>query len=66
MEMKGCPLLIQSDTMNSFTVEGESDTRTYMLPCITGKCVAFGLNHGRLYCKRFESYVEIYEENDNE
>ena len=41
MKRKGCPLLIQSDTNHSLTMQGQSWTRTYMLECIGEKCAAY-------------------------
>lgn len=39
--MKGCPLLVQSDTSPMMTVPGESHTRSYLLECLGEKCAAF-------------------------
>ena len=55
MKRKGCPLLIQSDTNLSFTMQWQSWTRTYMLQCVGEKCVAY--QDG--YCKKFCRTVEL-------
>lgn len=55
MKRKGCPLLIQSDTNPSLTMQGQSWTRTYMLQCTGEKCVAY--QDG--YCKKFCRTVEL-------
>lgn len=53
--MKGCPLLIQSDTEPSLLRGGESHTRTYMLTCIGEKCAAY--EQQSEFCNRFQSTV---------
>jgi hypothetical protein len=50
---KVCPLLVQSDTTPSLTVNGETYTRTYFLPCIGEDCVAYHALDG--YCKKWQS-----------
>lgn len=55
MKRKGCPLLIQSDTNPSLTMQGQSWTRTYMLQCVGEKCVAY--QDG--YCKKFCGTTEL-------
>lgn len=57
-EIKGCPLLIQSDTYPSYTMPGESHTRAYMLSCVEEKCAAY--QNGK--CMKFES--DIYLKNE--
>lgn len=52
MERKGCPLLINSDTNPSLTVNGQSWTRTYMLECIGEKCAAYKQQDG--FCEKFQ------------
>lgn len=60
MRMKGCPLLVQSDTNPSMTIEGESHTRTYMLRCVGNNCAAY--RDG--FCSKFETDVIIPEEGE--
>ena len=55
MRRKACPLLVQSDTNPSLTMQGQSWTRTYMLQCAGEKCVAY--QDG--YCKKFCRTVEL-------
>ena len=63
MKLKGCPLLVQSDTHPSMTVSGESHTRSYMLPCIGWKCAAFDWDDKRgFFCQRFGSKLVMDEE----
>ncbi len=57
MKRKECPLLIQSETNPSMTVEGMSRTRTYMLDCVGEKCAAY--LGGR--CVKYQTYVEVGE-----
>lgn len=56
-EYKGCPLLIQSDTYPSLTIQGESHTRSYMLECIAEKCAAYRADSG--FCDKFMSCVKL-------
>ena len=56
MNRKLCPLLIQSETNPSMTIEGQSWTRTYMLECIGEKCAAYNEAHGT--CERFYTSVK--------
>ena len=49
-----CPLLIQSDTRRSWTVEGEAYTRSYMIPCLRDACAAY--SNGE--CKRFGTRID--------
>lgn len=58
MKLRGCPLLVQSDTSRSLTVAGESHTRTYFLRCLGEKCAAFAGEN----CKRFGTIVKMPEE----
>jgi hypothetical protein len=57
LNRKGCPLLIQSDTNPSWTVAGETHTRTYFLQCIGEKCVAFEAES----CKQFHTSTILKE-----
>lgn len=61
MKRKGCPILVQSDTYPSYTMAGESHTRTYLLECVGEKCAAY--QDG--WCQRFETPVELKEEKEN-
>lgn len=63
MKRKGCPLLIQSDTNPSMTVQGQSWTRTYMLQCVGEKCAAYHTQDG--FCERFQGTVVLREEKDD-
>lgn len=58
MNRKGCPLLIQSDTNPSMTVNGQSWTRTYMLRCVGQQCAAY--QDG--FCRKFQTAVNLGEE----
>jgi hypothetical protein len=62
---KGCPLLSESDTRTSFTIAGESSTRTYLLCCIEEKCAAYrrsGVQSG--VCAKFGTDI-WYEESES-
>lgn len=60
---KVCPLLVQSDTNPSYTVQGQSWTRTYFLECLGEKCVAYRKELG---CLKFDDNpVELKEEEQN-
>lgn len=62
-KLKGCPLLVQSDTYPSMTMQGESHTRSYFLPCIASKCAAYrDDNSCGPVCMRFDQYVEQLKE----
>ena len=54
---KGCPLLLQSDTEPSMTVQGRSYTRSYFLPCLGHKCAAYKRDGARHTCERFGTSV---------
>lgn len=41
MKRKACPMLVQSETNPSYTIEGQSWTRTYFLECLGEKCAAY-------------------------
>lgn len=60
MRMKGCPLLVQSDTNQSMMIEGESYTRTYMLRCVGNNCAAY--QDG--FCGKFKTDVIVPEEDE--
>ena len=62
MKRKACPLLVQSDTQPSFTINGESHTRTYFLECSGEKCAAYEKKSG--CCRRFQVSV-IFEKEEN-
>lgn len=62
MKRKGCPLLIQSDTNSSLTMQGQSWTRTYMLECIGEKCAAY---QGGV-CAKFDTNLILKEAVDGE
>ena len=49
-KLKACPLLVQSDTIPSLTIEGEAHTRVYFLRCLGDTCAAY--KDG--YCKQFD------------
>lgn len=51
MKRKLCPLLVQSATNPSMTMEGQSWTQTYFAECIGDKCVAYRWDG---QCHRFE------------
>ena len=55
MKLKACPLLAQSNTSPSMTVNGESYTRTFFLRCLGEECAAFLCGE----CKRFETFVTL-------
>ena len=52
MSRKLCPLLVQSDTTPSLTMQGESWTRTYFAECIGEKCMAYRKQDG--FCELWE------------
>lgn len=53
MKHKGCPLLIQTDTYPSMTVQGECHIRAYFLECLAEKCAAYKQQDG--FCERFQT-----------
>lgn len=55
MKRKACPLLVQSDTEPSLTIQGMSYTRTFFLECLGEKCAAYIQQYG--FCKKFQSTV---------
>lgn len=57
MKLRACPLLVQSDTSRSWTVEGESHTRTYFLRCLGEECAAFAGGN----CERFGTVAKMPE-----
>ena len=57
LKMKRCPLLIQSETNVSVTVQGESYTRIYFSECIGKHCAAY--RDGE--CNKFNNIVASYE-----
>ncbi len=59
MKRKGCPLLVQSDTSASLTVQGQSYTRTYFLECLGEKCAAYRWQGE--FCEKFQGTVSLKE-----
>lgn len=59
MKRKACPLLVQSDTNRSLTVEGQSWRRTYFLECLGEKCAAY--HHQDGFCEKFQGTVNVKE-----
>lgn len=57
MKRKGCPLLVQSDTNPSMTVQGQYWTRTYLLECLGEKCAAYHSQDG--FCDKFQGIVDM-------
>lgn len=57
MERKSCPLLVQSNTEPSLTIQGASYTRTFFIECLGEKCAAYIKQDG--FCKKFQSTVII-------
>lgn len=55
MMLKKCPLLIQSNTILSMTVQGESHTISYMSQCIGNECAAY-VNGD---CHRFGGVIDV-------
>lgn len=55
LEMKWCPLLIQSET--DLSARGETYTRTYFSTCIGKYCAAYIDGE----CKKFNNIVAFYE-----
>jgi hypothetical protein len=56
-KIKVCPFRIGTETRLSATIEGESFTTEYFMPCLKENCPAFYVDHGgyeREYerCKR--------------
>lgn len=66
IKLKGCPLLPQSDTYPSFTMPGESHMRTFLIPCIREKCVAYNNKTAFHWCEHFRASVVQAGEADNE
>lgn len=62
MKLKKCPLLVQSDTNPSNLRNGVSWTRTYFLGCKGEECAAFYFEKGRRRCRKFDTVLEIYED----
>lgn len=54
---KECPLLLQSYTVPSLTIEGESSTRSYFSECIGERCAAYRAQNG--FCEKWECTVAI-------
>ncbi len=54
-QLKACPLLPQSDTFPSMTIQGEAHSRTYFLRCLGIKCASF--RHG--YCQKLRNSVVL-------
>lgn len=57
--MKVCPLLVQSDTNPSYTIDRQSYTITWLTECLGKKCSGYANG----FCKRFDTFV--LEESDN-
>lgn len=53
---KACPLLVQSDTSPSLTIQGEAYTRVYFLECLGEKCAAFSTQD--CFCEKFQHTVK--------
>ena len=51
--MKVCPLLVQVDTNPSYTIDGQSHTRTWFAKCLGIKCGGYANG----FCNRFDTYV---------
>lgn len=63
LKRKACPLLVQSDTNRSITVDGNGWTRTYFLECLGELCAAYRAGYG---CLKFDDNpVELKEEEQN-
>lgn len=60
-KLKACPLLPQSDTSPSFTIPGESHTRTYFIRCLGNECATYVDG----YCMRFGTTVDMEMETRN-
>lgn len=61
---KACPLLVQSDTNPSMTVNGQSWTRTYFLECLGDRCAAYHPQDG--FCERWQCSVNLKKDVDND
>lgn len=55
MKRKVCPLLVQSNTEPSLTMQGASYTRTFLIECLGEKCAAYIQQDG--FCEKFQSAV---------
>ena len=55
MKRKACPLLVQSNTEPSLTMQGASYTRTFLIECLGEKCAAYIKQEG--FCEKFQSTV---------
>lgn len=55
MKRKACPLLVQSSTEPSLTIQGASYTRTFLNECLGEKCAAYIQQYG--FCEKFQSNV---------
>ena len=63
MKRKVCPLLVQSNTEPSLTIQGASCTRTFLIECLGEKCAAYIQQDG--FCEKFQSAV-IFRTNEAE
>ena len=54
-KFKVCPLLVQSDTKPSYTMPGESFTRTYFSRCLREMCAAY--KQQGCFCEKFQCSV---------
>lgn len=57
MKRKSCPLLVQSNTEPSLTMQGASYSRTFFIECLGEKCAAYNQQYG--FCEKFQSTVII-------
>lgn len=64
MKRKVCPLLMQSNTEPSLTIQGASYTRTFFLECLGDKCAAYISQGG--FCEKFQSTVKMREAEEGE
>lgn len=62
MKRKVCPMLVQSDTRLSWTIQGEQYTRTYLHECVGEKCAAYEKQSG--FCYKFNSIVILKKEEE--
>lgn len=57
MKRKACPLLVQSNTEPSLTIQGASYARTFFIECLGEKCAAYIQQYG--FCEKFQSTVIV-------
>lgn len=63
MKRKVCPLLVQSETNPSLTIQGQSWTRTWFSECIGEKCAAYKTQNR--FCDKWECTVSLRAEADH-